>query len=302
MLVFILAIVTITIKLSVFTILLLSLWVFIKLLTMGNYKIALFSCIIGISILLPFISRNIITSGYPFYPSSSFAVIKKDWKYGDDQISFFRDYITAYAKTAKDLPGRDIIAREARLNLSEWLPTWWVNRSMADKFMLTLAISLFVASIIYFKRFYGHMAASMKASLLITLTGIGIWFSMAPDPRFATGFIMPLIIVIIIRFISTMPLTSKYSTKWLVIPVLSLSCLLLAYTAYRIEYYFTPSCIIEPAGIAANPFKAITCNEMNLQAPLPNDNCGDTPVPCTYESCDFFINRGRAVEDGFRGK
>ena len=142
MLVAFLSLVAVTIKLSVTPILLIA--VAPALLGLVKRKTKLFFTILFISVvtLLPFIARNIITSGYIVFPSTSIDIPNVDWKYDRELTVNEKDYITAYAKKPGVIP--DEINAVNKMSALEWLPTWWQNRSTADKIiMILLALSFY---------------------------------------------------------------------------------------------------------------------------------------------------------------
>ena len=184
----------VTIKLSVAPILLVA--IVPALLALVKRKIKLFFTILFISIVTfsPFIARNIITTGYIVFPSTSIDVANVDWKYDPELTVNEKNYITAYAKK----PGvvtKDEINAVNKMSPAEWLPAWWQNRSTADKIIMILLVLSFISALLSIKKIL--LSGFIPLLILVTLlTGIIFWFVNAPDPRFGFGSILGFIGVV----------------------------------------------------------------------------------------------------------
>ena len=93
-----LSIVAVTIKLSVAPVLLIAAVPALLGLFKRQLKLLLAILIISVIAFTPFIVRNIITSGYVVFPSTSIDVANVDWKYSIELTANEKNYITAYAK------------------------------------------------------------------------------------------------------------------------------------------------------------------------------------------------------------
>ena len=78
---------------------------------------------------------------------------------------------------------------------AEWLPTWWQNRSTADRIIMILLVLSFISAILSIKKIL--LSGFIPLLVLITLlTGIIFWFVNAPDPRFGFGSVLGFIGVV----------------------------------------------------------------------------------------------------------
>jgi len=292
-----LALVAVTIKLSVAPILLVA--VVPALLGLVKRKIKLSFTILFISIvtLFPFIARNIITSGYIVFPLTFIDVTNVDWKNDLTLTLNEKNYVTAYAKKPGVITSE--ISAINKMDLAEWLPTWWQNRSTADKIIMILLVLSFISAILSIKKIL--LSGFIPILVLITLlTGIIFWFVNAPDPRFGFGSILGFIGVV-----SYLVLKEKeiFTGKNLLIAILVLvTGSILAYTGYRFVNFFNKDQLLTPLGIEKSAFQASDCEGIRINTPIDGKDFGVTPVPCTDLNCEKFSPRGNEIKDGFKAR
>jgi len=292
-----LALVAVTIKLSVAPILLVA--VVPALLGLVKRKIKLFFTILLISVvtLIPFIARNIITTGYIVFPSTSIDVANVDWKYDPELTVNEKNYISAYAKKPGVTAGE--VSAINKMDPSKWLPNWWLNRSTADKVIMILLVLSFFGALLSIKKILSS-GFILQLILITLLTGIIFWFVNAPDPRFGFGSILGFIGVV-----SYLVLKEKeiFTGKNLLIAILVLvTGSILAYTGYRFVNFFNKDQLLTPLGIEKSAFQASDCEGIRINTPIDGKDFGVTPVPCTDLNCEKFSPRGNEIKDGFKAR
>jgi len=185
------------------------------------------------------------------------------------------------------------------MDLAEWLPTWWQNRSTADKIIMILLVLSFISAILSIKKIL--LSGFIPILVLITLlTGIIFWFVNAPDPRFGFGSILGFIGVV-----SYLVLKEKeiFTGKNLLIAILVLvTGSILAYTGYRFVNFFNKDQLLTPLGIEKSAFQASDCEGIRINTPIDGKDFGVTPVPCTDLNCEKFSPRGNEIKDGFKAR
>jgi len=290
---------TLTIKFSTIPIIIIGVFALLRLIRLKKLKILIIASICSFFIILPFQARNVITSGYPFYPSTFADFFNVDWKYNNDSASQQEKYVTTYART-KGGDTAEEIDRILTMSINEWGPTWWSNLSIADKTIIILAILSILTYLLFIKKIVRSNDA-MKVALITALTGTVFWYIKAPDPRFGFGFIMILPVLTCLAFTSSFgsaSLLKKLALWLLLISGLSLNI----YSAYRIRSYFTPKQFIQSAGIEKPIFKTVRCGGNDYQLVDHENPCGNTPIPCVYDSCQRFQQRGNTIREGFRSR
>lgn len=292
---------TITLKFSAAPIIILSLYGVYKLAAMRKFRTLLLSILLCIATLVPFITRNIIASGYPAFPSIFPDVANVDWKLNKEINVYIKKYITTYARIRQE-PDREDIDKINSMKITEWLPIWWKNQSLADKSLLLL-LMLSVCLLIARTRQVWYSDERLKIALITALAGILFWFIQAPDPRFGFGFITAFAAVTLLFY--ALPGNKLYNGSWknaFVISSFATVVILTAYTGYRAINFFSPTQLLLPAGLKLVKHKVVICNGISLNIPEMNYGCGNTEVPCAYDSCRTFEARGKEVTEGFRAK
>lgn len=292
-----LSVFAITIKLSTAPVIIITLLLLYQLLRLKKIKAVLVALLFTIVTIIPFIARNVISSGYVSFPSVIPDITNVDWKFSNELTILEKDYITAYAKGIRDGSRKDAQVQERSKAFTEWLPDWWIIQSLPDKMLLVLAALSFAGILIKIKKAFQY--EEVKVATICAMAGMLFWFIQAPDPRFGFGFIIAL---------PAIALTRLYSFPFIVTQRISLSVTILtgilisAYIIYRSVFFFTPRQLLLPEGLVKSSYSTIRCNDTIFNIPEKGSPCGDTKVPCTYHSCDAFEKRGTKITDGFRAK
>jgi hypothetical protein len=291
-----LSIFAITIKLSAIPCVLLSLYAWFVYGKGKFFTKAVIPCLVGILALAPFLARNVITSGYLFFPSSFPDLFAADWKISKETLDLTGKYITAYARTNAEFSATEI-QEVIKMGLEEWLPVWWQLRSLPDKIILISIPVLLLLSLVFYASVFNRKNRPLITALIFCLIGIIFWFWQAPDPRFGFGFIISFCGMICYLLFGQKKIIS--GKEVLSFGSILLSVTILAYTAYRFSNHFTVYNIIQPSGIAPVEYRTIDCNGIPVNIPSLNNNCGNTPVPCATGDCRNFIPGGKNIRNGF---
>lgn len=293
-----LSLVAVTIKLSVAPVLILA--VAPALIGLFKSKIRLFFTILFISTitLTPFIARNIITTGYVIFPSTFIDLVNVDWKYNTELTVNEKDYITAYAKK-QGVATKEEIDTVNKINVAEWLPAWWQQRSTADKAIMILFLLSFIAILLSIKKVFRSGFIPILA-LLTMFAGIIFWFFNAPDPRFGFGSIIGFIAVT--AYIILKEKEIFIGKNILIATLFALSATSLVYTGYRFMNFFSKEQLVTPLGIEKSDYKTFGCDGIKINTPVDGKDFGLTPIPCTDLDCEKISPRGNEIADGFRAK
>ena len=263
-----------------------------------NKRSLTLAALIIIFTLTPFIARNIITSGYPFFPLTFPDIIHADWKAPESVMAAQRNHIKAYARVGDETAlYKD--ERVIKMPAAQWLPIWWQNRSLANKIILAALAALLLAHLFLFRKVNWKDHLYLLYLLIATTVGIVLWIIEAPDPRFGLGYIIPAIAVLLymlpLEKLSLSPVDPGIIQKGLVL----FSIVLAGYGGYRAIYYLKVESVLKPAGIAPVTYDTLNCYGMTFHKPH-KDQCGSTDIPCTYHPCNEFLPRGRDISDGFK--
>jgi hypothetical protein len=184
------SVVAVSVKLSAAPIMLIPLFMIGVQLKKAEFLSASQICLLVAFILTPIVVRNIISTGYPFYPSSFAAIYPTEWRIKESGILKLQHYITAYARYPVLQSNAD---KEYHLSLTEWLPVWWKHLYLIDIFLILLVIMGIFPVLFFINAWKKTYSGKELAAFFIALTGSVFWFIEAPDPRFGTGFLLPFI-------------------------------------------------------------------------------------------------------------
>lgn len=293
-----LCMVAVSIKLSVAPLLIIAVVAALLLLVHKKIKSFIALLLLGLFTSGPFITRNIITTGYVIFPSVLIDMVKNDWKYDKDLTVAEKNYITAYAKR-QGVSAKEEIDAINKMSPAEWMPGWWQQRTAADKTILVLFFFSFIAFLFSIKKMM--LPGFIPLFVLITmLCGVIFWFINAPDPRFGFGFLLGFIATVAFLLLKEKELPfSKTITQSLFI-ICSLG--ILTYAGYRFNNFFEKDQWLKPMGIKRSVYISYDCDGISINTVGEGNDFGKTPVPCTDLNCGSFSPRGKKIEDGFRAK
>jgi hypothetical protein len=293
-----LSLVAVTIKLSVAPLLIITAAASILFLLKKRIKMFVATVTIFILTLLPFVARNIITSGYVLFPSVAIDIANVDWKYSREQTIAEKHYISAYAKK-EGVTSKEEIDSVNQMTCMEWLPGWWQQQSFADKTIIILLALSIITLLFFLKKIIqsGFITALILATML---SGIVFWFINAPDPRFGFGFILGFIATIAHIIFKEREISLPKNISYFLLAIFSAATL--TYTGYRLSNFFEKEQWLKPIGIEKTEYTSFICEGAEFNTVSKEKDFGNTPVPCTDLNCDKFSLRGKEISTGFKSK
>ena len=154
----------------------------------------------GISVALPFLITNIITSGYLIYPLASLDLFPVYWKMDKEILKYTVDSMVAFAR----MPGATM---EEALNAGiSWIPIWFQNESVSHKLLYIVILMITVYDI---HRIIKQVICDKEKSRgkiqkelpmiwvrICIYLGLLYWFFSIPQVKYCWAFlILPLAIV-----------------------------------------------------------------------------------------------------------
>ena len=282
------------VKLSAVPILIVPLYFFIQGIVVKDFRTVSACLKVVLIFLAPLIVRNLISSGYPLYPSSMVDIFPLDWKLPLPNLIHFQHYITTYARYPVLFDNADAIIKQ---RFFIWLPVWFNHRYIADKFLLLSVLPGLVLTIIFFKQWMKQADNYFVTAALIALTGTAFWFVNAPDPRFGTGFLLPLIYFLYAPFFNGKIFAGTIFKSGIMAGLKWVSAFfMLLYIGYRSVYFFHPVQFLFPDGIQTQTKMKTDCNTQFKQLLFSG---GAAPGLIT-DSCIKFQFRSNLLKDGFK--
>ncbi len=147
----------------------------------------------GCLILLPFLVRNFLISGWLLYPFNGIDLFNVEWKIPEEYLLVDANQIKVWGRCLYDVEKID-------WSITRWLPIWWEGQERYEKMLLgalllgaALLAALSVKRLLEKKEIRWDLAALMAAVVCSLLT----WFFTAPFIRYGLAFIfaVPMIAV-----------------------------------------------------------------------------------------------------------
>ncbi len=263
-------------------------------------------------LVLPWIIRNIIVSGYVIYPFPAIDIFSFDWKLPMEYVVESKDYVKAYAITEKAMnrPNAEVFAWPFMYKLSLWIK----EKSLFENAITLLAIVSTLFSIVWLfasKKVKAQDNIPYIIFWLICLSGFLFWMVMAPDVRFGIGFILSIICIPAYFLLKDKNITNAISSATIekTMVVICLFCLVLS-----VRYFvsvkdpnkplYTLLTVPENLDILFDKrFQQMSKQTINnVELYVPKTSCLDCQLPCSPRPVDNLEKRGDSLQHGFRQK
>jgi hypothetical protein len=286
-----------TVRIINFPVLLLSVFAVVYFIRHKNGKALLLPIACGLLLIIPFIIRNIIIAGFPFYPSSSFDVTNVDWKPDPQMTERLVEYIKYYNRVSTTY----LDIEQTKALGSNWLPWWFTYLFLFDKVLVIGGITGILLSVVR-----SFIQKSNPTILLgaISLVWLICWLFISPDPRFVYGIFLSGIFLFAYHLFSLVPDLHllKIFGNVLVIAMITGSSYYFISKLWKQEEYRN---IMFPLRLPEPPTKSFVIGEITFRIPDPINNnwnarCYGTSLPCLYRIDPRLKPRGKDIRDGFR--
>ena len=299
--IFLLAVLTVTIKMSGIAILLFALWIWINLLRRRDYR-SLWLCTgMAAAILTPWLIRNFILTGYWVYPEPLMASFSPhvDWNVPVSRVLSFKRSIQAWAL----FPGTRW-GTVAGLSLIQWLSFWFIHLTRNQKGLILLAMIgpvIFAAFLLIFNRF-GNRRTSYLPVILLVSVNLMFWLFTAPNLRFGYGFVIGAVVVGYAPFIKQgIQLLHRYYfyVALALVLVLSIQQVYVILGSTRDGTRYTDYWLV-PAAYPHVPTDPCQLGHATLSCARNWRQCGYDSFPCVPQPLQNVEMRGVTFRSGFR--
>ena len=181
----VLSIFTVSMKLSAAFLVVLAILPFIMLVKKKMWKELISYLLIGFLSFLPFLVRNVILSGWLFYPVASIDLFNVIWKIPAEYMKIDSDQIKVWGRCLFDVTRVDE-------PVSSWLPLWWEAKQHYEEMLIySQAVGLMlVGAVAFFRIREKSFRMSGLVFYLTILVNIAVWFMTAPFIRYALAFLL----------------------------------------------------------------------------------------------------------------
>lgn len=139
---------------------------------------------VSLLLMIPWLIRGVVTSGYPFYPSSV-AGFDVDWRVPDQQVVLEAEWVNSFSRRSLDRPPQGY----------EWVGHWASEMAGVLGFSVPLGAVVVAGFCFPLLRFLpcGSLLSDLEGRafrmLWPAVVGLVTWFLSAPDPRFSMGYV-----------------------------------------------------------------------------------------------------------------
>ena len=176
----------VTIKVSTGLMLLLVLIPLIKLIRDKEYRQIIVCVLAGICVLLPYLIRNVMISGWLLYPSVLIDLFSPDWKIPRGQVAYDAMEIGVYGKNINDVT-------KWNTPFCDWIGGWFQALKLLEKGLVILTLLSAIVGILCcaFILIKGIKEKAGDAGLfLAVLASAMFWFLSAPLVRYGYAYLI----------------------------------------------------------------------------------------------------------------
>jgi len=271
-------------------------------------KLLVISCII----VIPWLSRGLIVSGYPVYPST-IGRIQTDWSVPIEQARNESAWIYSWSR-------KPIVSPNEVLGNWQWLAPWFdslIRRAFASVvYPVGLsALNMIVALAFFISRLrIGKRDGPVLLTTLLSLppfAAIIFWFFTAPEPRFAHSLFYIAAIASSLPLIEITAVTQRNKTGLMASALFLIVNAGLAYRLFTnsgglINIFTKGGGLINISRVGYVPIPSAGLIEkrtetgLKIYIPAREDHCWNSPLPCTPYFNPELRLRGNGIQSGFR--
>lgn len=316
-----------TLKVSCFAVLAIPLYILYISIRDKKIKDFSFFVFIGLFLVVPWITRTVILSGYVLFPFPYIDLFSFDWKIPIEYATEQKNFIQSFAR----YPNNTDIDAVLAMSISEWFPIWWKSdmyyfNPIANRFFFfATLITIPLGAIIILKK---KMWQEYKELVIIwsaTVLGIVVWFFNAPDFRFIYSLILAQFFIIIFLLVQSIsPIQNKSSThktkeSKIIVALTIITIIFVASFSARWVYYQKgedtklSDLIRVPTSMEyirtskgmppTDSLYYVMENGIKINRMSASDRdvlCLDYDLPCSADYVGGIEMRGQTLQDGFR--
>jgi hypothetical protein len=250
----------------------------------GKWKDVFISIGLVVLICIPWLSRNVIQTGYLIFPMESIDFFGFDWKVPNELAANTRKMVDIHARFGS----YDMSNYGKPMNI--WIPTWL---NVQSKSILVILISTVFSSLYLLTTGMLHwfQKKTNEAAILNVFVALSVvisllfWWESGPNPRFIYGALFFLFAYAgsIIIFSFNLNGWVRFGPLLALIPMLVIS-----------------KTVINEAG-PKRPHEFLTIKNTNgtIYYPVKTDKCWENDIPCANMNRDDLKFRGSRLQDGF---
>lgn len=260
---------------------------------------------LGILVLVPFLIRNVILSGWLVYPYAPIDLFDVDWKIPVEYLQHDSDQIKVWGRCLYDVNLID-------MPVLEWISYWWAEKDRYEMMLIyanvfaVLLLLLALADEKIRKRKIAWDQMVLYAAVLACIAG---WFWTAPFIRYGLAFLLVLPLMTLGMWIKKIPMGPVR-----IVSGFGCAAVFFSMSMYWDYYVLTDLVWIkqhlgDQQYLVQQDYDRTEHGELQMDSltiyyPLSSDNNSYHSFPSTaYEfMAERSEMRGKSIEDGFRAK
>jgi hypothetical protein len=255
-------------------------------------------------IFVPFVIRNVVLSGYLFYPVPEIDLLSVDWKIPLKEVIFEKELVEGWSKIPPGSPDMAIedIPNMISIPFGTWFGQWWP--AMSIKWRVIMAMDLFVLVLLVAALYRKNY--SLAALAFTIVLNMVFWFLKAPNPRFGFAFLFMGAGLVLAYGLAPVIKRIKLGNY-----IFSIFCLLiLSFVKLKSGVSYTedlrPSLLLIPhyyqpkSALETFKTKNFTVYTPPAAPPARGIWCYNLPLPCTPFPKENLVMRGQSYQSGFR--
>ncbi len=244
----------------------------------------------------PYLYKNYMQTGYPFFPYNIIGFQAPDWQVPLQLVYHFNKFIYLTNHYINQSFPAD--AWTGGLHFS-YINDWFLHLTMPDKFMVALSLAGGAIGWVSFKKVYPSHLKKLIIIQAACYPPLIICLVISPDTRFVFGFLL------MSSFIPISILLLKFwRRQFFYIGFILISFTSLKYVFDTWSNKFETSYLLKPPPTFIPPFKTVRINNFNYNTPefsnLWSRRCFGIPLPCLYQTNGLLVPRGSNIKMGFR--
>ena len=251
---------------------------------------------LSVAIVLPWILRGVVLSGYPLYPSTVFP-IHADWMVPIQDVRYQEVFVRSWARITH-VP---VSETQGFRWIGEWFQVFSRNR---EGFLIPLTISIAGFTATAYGRITLKMEKFSRGMLLLLPGGIGLvsWFFTAPALRFGEAFIWTAAATLGSLGAAAALKSARLKYRRMVLAFLLLITAWCIYPRTLWRVFYRP--LLSVHGFIRLPEAEVvarkTSSGLTVYMPAEGNQCWDAPLPCSpYFRRGLRLRHPESLKDGF---
>lgn len=152
----------------------------------------------GFLIVLPFLIRNYLISGWLLYPFNGIDIFNVEWKIPEAYLLVDANQIKVWGRCLYDVNKID-------WGVTQWFPIWWEGQERYEQMLLgAVLIGTFLLLVQFVSKLIGHRKIRWDLFVLVmTFFGcLSVWFLTAPFIRYGVAFLFAIPMIAVGNYLS----------------------------------------------------------------------------------------------------